>query len=87
MNDLFGLIFFKNSIYIYYYKTFYNINEKSNLSTRGNSELDRHIDDSLNDKIKMNDGIGQTYDKEKNYKKLITYYQNKPSSIYFYTIE
>ena len=84
--DLFGLIFFKSKIYIYYKDRLYDINEENDKDTKGKSELDIHIYKALNNEILINDGFGQTYNKEKKYELLIKYNQNKPSSIYVYWI-
>ena len=85
-DDLFGLIFYKSKIYIYYRGILYDLNEKNDiLGTIGKSPLDNYI--SENSSKKINDGYEQVYNKEKLYNTLIKYCQNKPSSIYVYYIQ
>ena len=82
-DDLFGLIFYKSKIYIYYRGILYDLNEKNDiLGIIGKSPLDNYI--SENSSKKIDDGYEQVYNKEKSYKNLIDYCQNKPSSIYVY---
>jgi len=84
--DLFGLIFFKGNVFIYYDNKIYDINE-SKKSNAISQELEKYINEALNDKIKFSDEYGQSYKKSKEYDNLIKYYQYKPSSIYVYWIE
>ena len=84
--DLFGLIFFKGNVFIYYDTKIYDINE-SKKSYAISQELEKYINDALNDKIKLTDEYGQSYAKPKEYVNLIKYNQYKPSSIYVYWIE
>lgn len=84
--DLFGLIFFKGNVFIYYDNKIYDINE-SKKSNAISQELEKYINEALNDKIKFSDEYGQSYKKSKEYDNLIKYYQHKPSSIYVYWIE
>jgi hypothetical protein len=86
--NLFGIIFFKSNIFIYYQGNLsgFNINDfKENIFVM--NELETFINKDLNNIRLIEDKYGATYNKEKKYEKIVQISQKKPSSIYVYYFE
>ena len=86
--NLFGIIFFKSNIFIYYQGNLsgFNINDfKENIFVM--NELETFINKDLNNIRLIEDKYGATYNKEKKYEKIVQISKKKPCSIYVYYFE
>ena len=85
--DLFGLIFYKNEIFIFYKGYIYILSGDNSKNIMKIKELENFIQKDLDNKSDIEDAYGQSYNKEKKYENLSKYNLNKPSSIYVYQIK
>ena len=86
-SDLFGLIFYKKEIFIYYDGIIHILSEEDEKNVLIIKELEDFIQKDLDNKSDIKDEYGLSYNKEKNYENLLKYNLNKPSSIYVYQIK
>lgn len=86
-NDLFGLIFYKKEMFIFYEGIIHILSQENNKNIMAIKELENIIKRDIENKSDIKDEYGLSYDQEKDYDKLTKYNLLKPSSIYVYKIK
>ena len=86
-NDLFGLIFYKKEMFIFYQGDISILSKENKKNIMAINEIENIIKRDIENKSDIKDEYGISYDQEKNYEKLTKYYLNNPSSIYVYQLQ